>query len=103
MIEFISEYGLFLAKALTILVFIWLLISLIFSFSKKTRGDNHLEITHLNEKYKSMSDSLRFSLLTKKELKMAKKTAQKGNKTRKKIYKKYRQKTHLCIKFFRQH
>lgn len=84
MIEFISEYGLFLAKALTTLVFIWLLISLIFSFSKKTRGDDHLEITHLNEKYKSMSDSLRFSLLTKKELKMAKKQRKKETKQEKK-------------------
>ncbi len=84
MIEFISEYGLFLAKTLTMLIFIWLLISLIFSFSKKARADDHFEITHLNEKYKSMSDTLRFSLLPKKELKKIKKQRKKESKQEKK-------------------
>ena len=84
MIEFISAYGLFLAKALTILIFIWLIISLIFSFSKKARRDDHFEITHLNKKYKSMSDTLRFALLPKKELKKVKKQNKKELKQEKK-------------------
>lgn len=84
MIEFISEYGLFLAKALTLLIFIWLLISLIFSFSKKVHAEDHLEITHLNGKFKSMSDSLRLSILPKKELKKAKKQRKKEAKQERK-------------------
>lgn len=84
MIEFISEYGLFLAKALTLLIFIWLLISLIFSFSKKAHAEDHLEITHLNGKFKSMSDSLRLSILPKKELKKAKKQRKKEAKQERK-------------------
>ena len=80
MIEFFAEYGLFLAKAITILVFIALLFILIFSFSKKVRGDDHFEITHLNKKYKAMEDTLRFSLLSKKSLKKAKKEQKKEDK-----------------------
>ncbi|NOQ50005.1 MAG: protease SohB, partial [Nitrosomonadaceae bacterium] len=41
MIELFAEYGLFLAKTITVLVFIWLLMLLIFSFSKKARSDDH--------------------------------------------------------------
>ncbi len=84
MLEFITDYGLFLAKAITILIFIWLLASLVFSFSKKARSDDHFEITNLNEKYKSMADTLRFSLLPKKELKKAKKQRKKETKLEKK-------------------
>ncbi|MCY4642056.1 MAG: protease SohB [Gammaproteobacteria bacterium] len=86
MLEFISEYGLFLAKALTVLVFIWILVSLLFSFSKKARGDDHFEVTHLNRKYKSLKDILFSSLLPKKELKKTRKQA-------KKEFKKERKKT----------
>lgn len=77
MLELISEYGLFLAKALTVLVIIWILVSLIFSFSKKSRGGDHFEVTHLNKKYKSMTNTLFSSLLSKKEFKKTRKQAKK--------------------------
>ena len=83
MIEFIFNYGLFLAKALTILVFIWMLISLAFSFSKKARSDDHFEIICLNERYRSMSDILRYSLLSKKEVKKVKRQRKKDLKQEK--------------------
>ncbi|MGI9228017.1 MAG: protease SohB, partial [Gammaproteobacteria bacterium] len=86
MIEFLSEYGLFLAKSLTLLVFIWLVASLLFSFSKKSRSIDHFEVIHLNEKYKAMSDTLRFSILPKKELKKAKKDNKKAAKKEKKSH-----------------
>ena len=78
------NYGLFFAKALTALIFIWLLMMLIFSFSKKAKGDDHFEITNLNKKYKKMADSLRFALLPKKELKQALKENKKQRKQDKK-------------------
>ena len=84
MIELFAEYGLFLAKAVTVLIFIWLLMMLAFSFSKKAKGDDHFEITNLNKKYKNMADTLRFSLMPKKELKQAKKERKKENKKEKK-------------------
>ena len=84
MIELFAEYGLFLAKAITILVFIFVLILMVFSFSKKARGDDHFEIINLNRKYKAMADVLRFSLLSKKALKKAKKSNKKKLKQEKK-------------------
>ncbi len=84
MIELFAEYGLFLAKAITILVFIWLLMVLMFSYSKKSQKDDHFEITNLNKKYKNMADSLRFSLLPKKDLKKAKKERKQEIKQEKK-------------------
>ena len=84
MIELFAEYGLFLAKAITILVFVWLLMVLIFSFSKKSQKDDHFEITNLNKKYKNMADRLHFSLLPKKDLKKAKKERKKEIKQEKK-------------------
>lgn len=84
MIELFTEYGLFLAKAITILVFIFVLILLIFSFSKKARSDDHFEIINLNKKYKAMADTLRFSLLSKKDIKKAKKENKKELKQEKK-------------------
>ncbi len=84
MIEFFTSYGLFFAKALTSLIFIWLLLVLIFSFSKKAKGDDHFEVTNLNKKYKNMADSLRFALLPKKQLKQALKEKKKANKQEKK-------------------
>ena len=84
MIELFAEYGLFLAKAVTVLVFVWLLMILVLSFSKKARGDDHFEITNLNKKYKSMADTLNFALLPKKDLKKVKKERKKEIKQEKK-------------------
>ena len=84
MIELAADYGLFLAKAVTILVFIGLVLMMLFSFSKKAKGEDHFEITNLNKKYKKMADMLRFSLLSKKELKQALKEHKKITKKEKK-------------------
>ncbi len=84
MIELLAEYGLFLAKAITMLVFIWILMILIFSYSKKSQKDDHFEIINLNKKYKDMADSLRFSLLPKNDFKKAKKERKKEIKQEKK-------------------
>ena len=85
MIEILSEYGLFLAKAITILVFLAILLMMVFSFSKKAKGDDHFEITNLNKKYKKMADALRFSLMPKKELKQALKEEKKRTKKENKL------------------
>ena len=84
MIDFFSNYGLFLAKAATVLVFIWILMSIAFSFSKKAREEDHFEIINLNKKYKSMSDALRIAVLQKKDLKKIKKERKKEKKQAKK-------------------
>ncbi len=87
MIELFAEYGLFLAKAVTVLIFIWLLMMLGLSFSKKTKEDDHFEVVNLNKKYKNMANTLRFSLLPKKEMKQARKENKKERKKEKKATK----------------
>lgn len=84
MLEFISEYGLFLTKVLTILVFVWIVISLLSSLSRKSRAVDHLEVTHLNKKYESMADTLLHSLLPKKELRKTRKQGKKEARQEKK-------------------
>jgi len=84
MTEFISEYGLFFAKSLTILIVIWAVLMMLFSFSKKSRAIDHFEVTHLNKKYKTMSNTLHFSILSKKELKKVKKYNKQEAKQKKK-------------------
>jgi len=84
MIEFISEYGLFFAKSLTILIVFWAVLMMLFLFSKKSRAIDHFEVTHLNKKYKTMSNTLNFSILSKKELKKVKKYNKKEAKQEKK-------------------
>ncbi len=84
MLEFLSEYGQFLARTLTVLVFIWIIASLVFSFSKKARSADHFEITHLNSKYKSIKNTLFASLLPKKEFKKSMKQAKKEDQRKKK-------------------
>ncbi len=84
MMEFLVDYGLFFAKAITILIFFAILVVLIFSFSKKGKGEDHFEITNLNKKYKTTAATLRFSLLSKKDLKTAKKEHKKEAKQEKK-------------------
>ena len=84
MLEFISEYGLFLTKVLTILVFVWIVISLLSSLSRKSRAVDRLEITHLNKKYESMADTLLHSLLPKKEFRKTRKQGKKEARQEKK-------------------
>ena len=54
MMEFVFNYGLFLAKAATILIFIWLLLSLIVSLTHKPQEKDHIEIKNLNDKMNAL-------------------------------------------------
>ena len=69
--EFLSDYGLFLAKTATIViaVLVILLVAVVMSMRLKAHPGNYIEITHLNEKYEAMANTLRAAILPKKELK----------------------------------
>ena len=69
MMEFFSNYGLFLAKAITILIFLWVLISLIVSVAHKPQDDDNVEIKNLNKKFENLKLLMQRSLLSKKEAK----------------------------------
>lgn len=91
MIEFLSEYGLFFAKSLTFLISAWIILMIFFSFSRKVRTLDHFEVSNLNKKYKTITNTLRLATLSKKDLKKIKKEVKKEkkaslNKDRRKIF-----------------
>lgn len=81
MIEFLFEYGMFLAKVLTFVLGIIVVLSVIMSLAQKGKPENGtLIITHLNKKMEEIRHSLQSEVLTKPEWK-------KWNKAEKKLAK----------------
>lgn len=69
--EFLTEYGLFLAKTLTFLAAIFVVVSLIVSAGgrNKKADKGQVEVTKLNEKFEHLRDSLRDAMLDDEEYK----------------------------------
>lgn len=87
MIEFVSEYGLFLAKAITVVIAIIMIISVAAaSAQSRQRRDNKgdIMVTPLNDFYEDMKDTLRVNILDKHELKELDKARKKEEKAKKK-------------------
>ena len=83
--EFLYEYGLFIAKAITIVVAILLAVGGIIGLaSKQKQGKGHLEISSLSEKLESVTEFARSELLDKDELKQFQKEQKKAAKDKKK-------------------
>lgn len=88
MLEFISNYGLFLLKAATIVIAIMAVVGFLVSLASKNKHKEKLKIKKLNSKYKEMQDVLNQATLTKKELKQFVKTAKQAQKQKKPAVKK---------------
>jgi serine protease SohB len=84
--EFLYEYGLFLAKAITVVAAIVIVVGSIVSMSSRQKGQSRdgIEITRLNDKYDNMRDGLQAVLLSKDELKKKHKLLKKEKKQEKK-------------------
>ncbi|HTF95644.1 MAG TPA: protease SohB [Cellvibrio sp.] len=69
--EFLTEYGLFLAKTITFVVAIFIIISLAVSVGGRNKKSDkgHIEVTKLNEKFEHLRDSLRGAMLDDDEYK----------------------------------
>ncbi|MCB1703412.1 MAG: protease SohB [Halioglobus sp.] len=93
--EFIYEYGLFLAQAITLVAAVLILVASLVSIGQRQRADQHeghIEIRDLNEKYKHISDTVRDVIDDPEVLKLERKNARKDEKaksksTRKKLKK----------------
>ena len=92
--EFIIEYGMFLAKAITIVVSIGLVAGLIASAGQKTKksgNKGNIKVTRINDHIDELRDALRISVLGKDELKsiekVEKKEAKEFQKKKKKLKK----------------
>jgi len=77
--QFLTEYGLFLLKAITIVVGIVVVIVVAVSVGRKASHEG-LEVENLNKKYESLAESLRDAILSKDERKKAAKEKKKQDK-----------------------
>ncbi len=80
MSEFFLDYGLFLAKTLTIVVAILLVVGVSVVLSRRTRSLEKIEVKNLNDKFDTMEQVLQSQILAKKQWKKV----VKENKSRKK-------------------
>jgi serine protease SohB len=69
MIDVLSDYGLFLAKAVTVVAAIGVIAALAVAMSRRARPPERLEVKHLNQKYEAMAQVLKRSILPKKAYK----------------------------------
>ncbi len=81
MLEFLANYGLFLLKALTIVIAIIVVISFAAAAGRKAHMEG-LEVEDLNKKYRNIADALRKAVSSKGEAKKAAKERKAEDKKR---------------------
>lgn len=88
--EFLFYYGLFLAKAVTFVIVVFIIVALVAGFSsrKKQSAKGHIEVTDLNDRYQEMFDVVRESVLSEAEIKQLFKDKKKEDKNKLKEEKK---------------
>jgi len=90
-LEFLTEYGLFLAKIVTFVVAALVVISVIMSAAQKDRGDHEgegeLKIRKLNEKYEKLRETIQSRLMSDQQRKAFQKARKKEQKAEKKAAK----------------
>ncbi len=82
--EFISEYAVFLAQVITVVVAIAAVFVLVASLSEGKEDKDRLEIKKVNDKYKLYSEAIEEQILEKNVLKLKRKEEKKRDKARKK-------------------
>ncbi|KPQ01472.1 protease SohB [Marinobacter sp. HL-58] len=89
--EFLTEFGLFIAKTVTLVVAVLVIISVIMSVAQKDKddhgGDGELRVRKLNEKYRKLRESLQARLRSDSERKAFEKARKKEEKAREKAAK----------------
>ena len=90
MIEYFADYGLFLAKAVTIVAAILIAAGSLAALAmrQKKSSDKHLEITHLNKQFEEMETTLSAATLTDAGMKLKMKSEKKKHKEQAKAEKK---------------
>ena len=88
MIDVLIDYGLFVAKAATIVAAIGVGAALMFALSRRARPSEQLEVKNLNQKYETMAQLLKRTILSKKDYKRDAKAAKARKKSEHKQEKK---------------
>ncbi|MEZ5573177.1 MAG: protease SohB [Halioglobus sp.] len=89
--EFLYEYGLFLAQAITLVAAILVVIAAIVALSSRQRTEQHeghIEIRDLNEKYRHIGDAIREAVDDPEVVKIQRKTKKKDEKAKARAAKK---------------
>lgn len=83
--EFLTDYGLFLAKTITFVVAVGVIITIAVSMGGRNKKSDkgHIEVTKLNEKFDHLRDSLRDAMLDDEEYKEFEKAEKKRLKEEK--------------------
>ena len=84
MSEFFVEYGLFLAKTLTVVAAVVFIVGVVTAATRKEREPGGLTVRNLNDRYRELADSLRKEILPKREYKAHAKAAKSERKSREK-------------------
>ena len=84
MMEFFLDYGMFLAKAVTIVIAIIIVLIAIAGVSRRPQVTGSLRIEKLNDKYREMADTLQRAVLNKAAWKKREKQDKKDEKKRQK-------------------
>jgi serine protease SohB len=95
-LEFIYEYGLFLAQAVTLVAAILIVIAGLVSMGHRQKAEQHeghIEIRNLNEKYRLIGDSIQHMVTDPEALKAETKANKKAEKAKAKKAKKKRKKS----------
>ncbi len=80
--EWLAEYGLFLAKSVTVLIALFLFLAMLSSLKDKNRrSEGALTVTKVNEQLSRMTDRLGQAVLDKQALKAMHKARKLGNKS----------------------
>jgi len=86
MLEFLFEYGLFLAKTVTFVIAVMIIVAVIVSAAMKQKAKKgHLEIIDLSEQFKETEQDISHSLLSKEQLKKKEKLDKKQAKAQAKL------------------
>lgn len=90
MLEFIAEYGLFLAKVITVVIAIIIVIATATSASQREKGlpEGHIVVRDLSEKFTATRDNLRSAIWSEERFKLEHKKQQKADKAKQKQEKK---------------
>lgn len=79
-VEFITDYALFLAKAITVVVAFAAIVIISVGVGRKGKREDGIEVTDLNERYRQITATLESALLPKKDAKAKAKADRKREK-----------------------
>ena len=81
--EFLSEYGLFLAEALTVVIAILMVAVGLLALGQRGQraAAGHIEINKLNDRYSDYKDAMQHALLNDREWKKQRKAEKKKHKS----------------------